>query len=394
MNRNAGALEEQIYQVLQELLNTLRSEIQKKMSFLIADQFEIKRELDYIYWTEAFQRYQQMTMEPSEFISNWAKHQILKNEILNSNPPMLSNVSGNLRLDGRLKILNDDQARTSFLEEKMLAKGEVEVKVNNPSSKLRSDIFNKMSRYVTNNNLMQDGDPSRQRLVPNSGNSPGYGDEMGEFDSKRSYRFTELQKNVKKDPGEKKFTVNFPQEETIVSMEKLDGIRKLTEYAKTTLGFYKAKMNPSVLENILRGRMTGSSILSPKEREMMFLNLPFVEQAGQINAPELDLIYSGDGSAAKTISFQQMFVNHQTASLWIFAKGDRVFGGYASHPFNNTSSKFFGDGTCFLFNINADTRIQPLKDRSNLVYLWQNKNTISWGRTDLVIEVIPFSMFP
>ena len=63
------------------------------MTFLIGDQLELKRQYEQVQWIESFLKYQQEILSPSDYLNNWSRHIILRNEILNlSNIPIVSNV--------------------------------------------------------------------------------------------------------------------------------------------------------------------------------------------------------------------------------------------------------------------------------------------------------------
>ena len=51
----------------------------------------------------------------------------------------------------------------------------------------------------------------------------------------------------------------------------------------------------------------------------------------------------------------------------------------------SSGSPFFGDSTCFLFSITNDTKLLPVSNTTD--YLWLGPHSFSFGNTDLQIEV-------
>lgn len=105
-------MEEKIYQSLQEALKMLQDETQKKMSFLIGDQLEIKRQYEQIQWLQSFLKYQQGILTPADYLNSWSRHQRMRSEIINlSNVPTITNVQADMRVEGRVAVLSDSKLR-------------------------------------------------------------------------------------------------------------------------------------------------------------------------------------------------------------------------------------------------------------------------------------------
>ena len=64
VNTKATHVEEQIYAHFHKALHELQVETQKKLTFLIGDQLELKRQYDHIQWMESFLRYSLEIQEP------------------------------------------------------------------------------------------------------------------------------------------------------------------------------------------------------------------------------------------------------------------------------------------------------------------------------------------
>jgi hypothetical protein len=112
INKNASAIEEQIYQLLQNALRELQEHTQKKMSYLIGDQLELKRQYDQIQWVESFLQYEHEILMPSDFLAAWARHLKLRKEILNlANIPIITDVKADLKVEGRVKVITEGMSR-------------------------------------------------------------------------------------------------------------------------------------------------------------------------------------------------------------------------------------------------------------------------------------------
>jgi len=58
VNSKATHVEEQIYALFKKVLNELQVETQRKLSYLIGDQLELKRQYDHILWMDSFVKHQ------------------------------------------------------------------------------------------------------------------------------------------------------------------------------------------------------------------------------------------------------------------------------------------------------------------------------------------------
>lgn len=136
INKNSSFIEERIYQILQEALIQLQEESHKKMTYLIGDQLELKRQYEQIQWLESFLKYQQEILHPSDYLNNWGRHLVLRNEILSlSNIPVMTNVQADIRLEGKLQVVSDSNLRKKheesyFAPEKSSYDGEGYIKIN------------------------------------------------------------------------------------------------------------------------------------------------------------------------------------------------------------------------------------------------------------------------
>jgi len=58
INERATKIEEELYASFQRALKDLQTETEKKLSFLICDQLELKRQYDHILWMDSFIKHQ------------------------------------------------------------------------------------------------------------------------------------------------------------------------------------------------------------------------------------------------------------------------------------------------------------------------------------------------
>eukprot|EP00825_Cyclidium_porcatum_P032309 TRINITY_DN3461_c0_g2_i2.p1 TRINITY_DN3461_c0_g2~~TRINITY_DN3461_c0_g2_i2.p1 ORF type:complete len:495 (-),score=76.17 TRINITY_DN3461_c0_g2_i2:559-2013(-) len=109
VNTNASQQTEKIYEILQETIQQLQSETQKKMSFLIGDQLELKRLYDQIQWVESFLKYQQDVLNPADYLNAWSRHRNLRKEILKeSQQYQITNVQSDMRVVGKLMVVTNE----------------------------------------------------------------------------------------------------------------------------------------------------------------------------------------------------------------------------------------------------------------------------------------------
>eukprot|EP00500_Bicosoecida_sp_ms1_P010232 CAMPEP_0203818522 /NCGR_PEP_ID=MMETSP0115-20131106/31881_1 /ASSEMBLY_ACC=CAM_ASM_000227 /TAXON_ID=33651 /ORGANISM="Bicosoecid sp, Strain ms1" /LENGTH=425 /DNA_ID=CAMNT_0050727489 /DNA_START=114 /DNA_END=1388 /DNA_ORIENTATION=+ len=74
VQQNSAAVEEAIYERLQELLFQLQDHTQKKLAVLLAEELEMRRQLERIQWSASFASKLQDTLPPVKFVEAWQKH--------------------------------------------------------------------------------------------------------------------------------------------------------------------------------------------------------------------------------------------------------------------------------------------------------------------------------
>ncbi len=78
---NSAAVEEALYQKLQDALFQLQDETQRKMNALLSADLELRRQMHQLDWTQSFVGIMQQTLPPMTFISAWEKHCALKSSL-------------------------------------------------------------------------------------------------------------------------------------------------------------------------------------------------------------------------------------------------------------------------------------------------------------------------
>ena len=114
MNENATEVEENIYKILQEALRMLHEETQKKLSFLLADQVEIKRQHEQIQWLQSFLRYQMDILSPADYLNAWSRYLVLRSDLISLNPlPTTTDVQPDMRVEGKISVLANTNVRNN-----------------------------------------------------------------------------------------------------------------------------------------------------------------------------------------------------------------------------------------------------------------------------------------
>ena len=75
---NSAAVEESLYQKLQEALLSLQEETSGKVNLLLSEELELRRQQQQIEWTDAFVGEMQESLPPMSFIAAWERHSALR----------------------------------------------------------------------------------------------------------------------------------------------------------------------------------------------------------------------------------------------------------------------------------------------------------------------------
>lgn len=70
---------------MQESLRKLEKITKKKMSLLMSDHIELKRQLDQIQWMEKYLHYEHEVLSPNDFLLSHARYESCKKDLLSKN---------------------------------------------------------------------------------------------------------------------------------------------------------------------------------------------------------------------------------------------------------------------------------------------------------------------
>ena len=107
VNENAARVEEQIYQTLQEALFSLQDATQTKMSALLTEEVELRRQLQQAEWIEGYLDDQRETSSKVDFLVGWKCHVQLRGDLCRvplRTPAVLNAVQADLELAGGLEL--------------------------------------------------------------------------------------------------------------------------------------------------------------------------------------------------------------------------------------------------------------------------------------------------
>ena len=83
INQTTMNIQQQLSQMFQQALKEVQLISRRKLSYLISDQLEIRRQYDYIQWMESFLKYESNVLPPNAFLSSWTKYLFLNLGIKN-----------------------------------------------------------------------------------------------------------------------------------------------------------------------------------------------------------------------------------------------------------------------------------------------------------------------
>lgn len=69
--------------MFEKALVKLESISKQKLSYIMGEQLEIRRQYDYIQWMESFLRYEKDVLPPNDFLMAWTKYIHIKPDTRN-----------------------------------------------------------------------------------------------------------------------------------------------------------------------------------------------------------------------------------------------------------------------------------------------------------------------
>ena len=102
---NSASVEEALYAKLQAALFSLQEHTSRKMSLLLSEELELRRQLQQIEWTESFASVMQESLPPMTFVSAWERHAALRAQLYSQltgglTPRLLEEVQPDIKLAG------------------------------------------------------------------------------------------------------------------------------------------------------------------------------------------------------------------------------------------------------------------------------------------------------
>lgn len=110
VNANYDRCQDEIYEIVQRAVQVLHEETQSKLSALLSDESELKRQLEYYAWMEAFLAYQRRTVDPVEFLQAYRSHSAALAAAPSEICDGATGVRADIRVVGRLEVVVDDTA--------------------------------------------------------------------------------------------------------------------------------------------------------------------------------------------------------------------------------------------------------------------------------------------
>lgn len=77
-------IQNRLRQMFEEALREVQLISRRKLSYLISDQLEIRRQYDYIQWMESFLKYEFNVLPPNSFLASWTKYNCFHSGTSNS----------------------------------------------------------------------------------------------------------------------------------------------------------------------------------------------------------------------------------------------------------------------------------------------------------------------
>eukprot|EP00931_Biecheleriopsis_adriatica_P055828 TRINITY_DN33083_c0_g1_i1.p1 TRINITY_DN33083_c0_g1~~TRINITY_DN33083_c0_g1_i1.p1 ORF type:complete len:508 (+),score=100.26 TRINITY_DN33083_c0_g1_i1:58-1581(+) len=103
------ALEDAIYDQVQQAVKQGQSLAEEQSSLFVADELEAKRQLDQAAWMESFLEDCAKSLPPGDFLDNWLRHAQVRKEVAELGRLSAPRVSASLRLEGGLRLLSEEE---------------------------------------------------------------------------------------------------------------------------------------------------------------------------------------------------------------------------------------------------------------------------------------------
>jgi hypothetical protein len=309
----------------------LQQETQRKLSFLIADQIEIKRQYEQIQWQQSFLRYQQDILNPAEYLHAYSRHLASRAELINAVfIPTISNIQPDMRVEGKITVISEAKTRINDKDEDADKITNEELATYGTGSKFRTNIFGKNetlknAMFTSLRNVI----PMQPQKIPHDTNI-----------------LNNINKSYQQEPKTKTQPDESPADQILqqISLFKPKGNQKLQSFqsfnpafslravAEDRLVQLKKANNDSSIQSgqFFKNLFPSSLILEGEEKKTLYLNLPFDFS----RPPILNQIWYRPDASTDGPEVIDLFIKkeNQFPNIILFKHKDQKFGGYASHP--------------------------------------------------------------
>lgn len=110
VNENHEKCQEQLMKIVQEAVQAIHEETQSKLSALLSDETELKRQMEFFGWLEAFLNYQRSCSTPVEFLQAFKNQSTLLARAPSEIVDNAAGVKPTMKIVGRVEIIVDDDA--------------------------------------------------------------------------------------------------------------------------------------------------------------------------------------------------------------------------------------------------------------------------------------------
>ena len=376
VNHNAKDVENQIYIILENALETLQRHTQFKLNVLQADQIELRRRYDEVQWAECFQRYQLDVLDAHQYLRSWSRHCNFKFEAINARQVDITQVKPDINLKDARVIVTTDEDTVGMKNKNRLQKGQAADAVRhndflmdfNDTSAPRFDSPNKSNvEPLAYSNAPENNADSTSKLFGLTQEGP-------------SNTLTTWRKRFlgggydsisgKNNQGGERTMLNTADSFYHESHARME--RQKLKFDENAVASHTSKIFPS--SDILKKSM---------EKKLLYYSLPFDDFLCE---PQLAFKSKDETEVLTPKKIFKITEEMPYPSLILIQIQDKVFGGFCSVPWH----KFMGPGgneDCFLFSLSENIKLKPMvNENEKQLYVWRNTNSLSWGETDLVFR--------
>jgi hypothetical protein len=134
INRKSSEVEETLYEIMQRALKQLETITKYKMSLLMSDHIELKRQLDEIQWMEKFIKYEFEVLSPNDFLLSWERHMVCR-KLAIANGFATNKILPDMKVEGFLTVTTEEESRKGDMDRAQRGEEEAE--------RVKSNIFRK-----------------------------------------------------------------------------------------------------------------------------------------------------------------------------------------------------------------------------------------------------------